>query len=143
MILRGLTLWQPWATSIVLGPKRVENRPWHPSLRMLDQELWLALHAGKTWDEDGAKFIGKLWPQLPPRYFNLKSYILGVARVVQAVPVEDLDGSDPWSFGPWCWQLADVVQAVPQIYCDGHQGLWALPLHIEQALRPLCVRSAA
>lgn len=42
----ALTLIQPWASLIVAGPKRVENRTWRPNpLRPGD---YLAIHAG-TW----------------------------------------------------------------------------------------------
>lgn len=42
----GLTLLQPYASAIIAGPKRVENRPWR---RMIpDNGLWVGLHAGKT-----------------------------------------------------------------------------------------------
>lgn len=163
MILRGLTLWRPWAASIVHGPKRVENRPWAPPTRLLDAGLWLALHAGRTWDIDGAEFIiehldGQIlglhdtsvilvrddaraqdaWP-LP----WIEQGIVGVARVVRAYryvcppPTEALEHE--WSFGPWCWELADV-QALPEpIPCRGRQSLWELDRVVYDRLAPLCV----
>ncbi len=61
MILRGLTLWRPWAASIVHGPKRVENRPWAPGRGLIEAGLWIAIHAGKTWDAAGAIFLSSHW----------------------------------------------------------------------------------
>jgi len=44
----GLTIIQPWAAAIALGPKRIENRTWRPSNRMLGE--FIAIHAGKKVD---------------------------------------------------------------------------------------------
>jgi hypothetical protein len=43
---QALTVLQPYATAIALGPKRVENRLWRR--RILPGGLWLGLHAGKA-----------------------------------------------------------------------------------------------
>ena len=34
-MIRALTLWQPWATLVALGIKRLENRSWKPPLDWL------------------------------------------------------------------------------------------------------------
>lgn len=154
MILRGLTLWRPWAASIVHGPKRIENRPWCPPLALLREELWIAIHAGRKWDPAGAQFVRREWPASGitawerehdcPRRMREEG-IVGVARVVRAVRVagfdESLDGAGqkPWAFGPWCWVLGDVKALEQPIPVAGHQQLWALPLEIQAALEPLCV----
>lgn len=42
----ALTLLQPYASAIAIGPKRIENRPWR---RVLPPGgLWIGLHAGKA-----------------------------------------------------------------------------------------------
>lgn len=66
MILHALTLHQPWATMIsswsefdayvagggtALLPKRIENRAWPPPEKL--KGAWLAVHAGKEFDNDG------------------------------------------------------------------------------------------
>jgi len=43
--MKTLTLYQPWATLIALGEKRIETRSWYTSYRGP-----LAIHAGKTDD---------------------------------------------------------------------------------------------
>lgn len=161
MILRGLTLWRPWAAAIVHGPKRVENRPWPPSTRLLDAELWIAVHAGRKFSGDGARFISTWWPDcktkfLAPdgsvdgsaRYERLwpdewkAEGIVGIARVKGAhrysIVYQD-DRRDPWRFGPWCWLLDSVIALDVPIACRGAQGLWSLPADIEAKLEPLCV----
>ncbi len=42
----ALTLLQPYASAIAVGPKRVENRPWRRTIP--PGGLWVGLHAGKT-----------------------------------------------------------------------------------------------
>lgn len=130
MILRGLTLWRPWAASIVHGPKRVENRPWTPSLRLLDQGLWIALHAGTTWNQPDAAFIAERWPEARaavaapdgsldgwcrvedrwPRQWTAKG-VVGVARVVRVVRAawdprhesKPRFSIEPEDLGPWAF----------------------------------------
>lgn len=156
-IIRGLTLWRPWAAAIVHGPKRVENRPWHPPVGYLDRGLWVALHAGRTWDREGALFVAKHWrvEQIDGSSVNhverdwpwrlAEQGIVGVARVTQALRVEDMaDGQrDPWAFGPWCWML-DSVRALPKpIPCRGAQGLWSLSPEALAVLDPYCQEPTA
>lgn len=154
MILRALSLWRPWSASIVHGPKRVENRTWPPPLKMLDAgPLWLALHAGRKWKHDDAKWIAQRWPEA--RRCMAKDAIVsdetvwedehraqgivGLARVARVLRVEDLDAPNPWAFGPWCWELADVHALPEPIPLRGFQGLFRLPLDLERRLAPLCV----
>src|SRR4029077_13343257 len=58
----ALTLWQPWASAIVLGPKRVENRPWAPPSKVLGKRIWI--HAGLAYDGDRHGAVARLWPWL-------------------------------------------------------------------------------
>lgn len=150
-MIRGLTLWRPWAASIVAGPKRVENRPWHPPIGYIQRGLWIAIHAGKRWDPDGAAFLRPLWPAskhvtAPLQYgpavelgwapWYREQGIVGVARVTAAVRVEDMaEGQrDPFAFGPWCWLLDDVKALPEAIPCRGAQGLWTLEPEHEAAI---------
>lgn len=160
MILRGLTLWRPWAASIVHGPKRVENRPWAPPVAHVRAGLWIALHAGQRWDEEGASFItdvGK-WKEASERldddecdescwpYEWAVQGIVGVARVERvwkfdSLSDEGLPGME-WAFGTYCWDLADVRALPEPIPCRGRQMLWTLPAEIEARLLPLCAKEA-
>lgn len=40
---RCISLWQPWATLIAIGEKKIETRSWNPYYRG-----WMAIHAAKT-----------------------------------------------------------------------------------------------
>jgi len=49
-----LTVLQPWASALIYGPKRVENRMWQPNSPLLQKARTLigqriAIHAGKQW----------------------------------------------------------------------------------------------
>lgn len=147
--IRGLTLWRPWAAAIVHGPKRIENRPWFPSLSFLDR-LWVAIHAGRRWDAAGARFIAETWTECPaaidhdeeeagwPSTFAEQG-VVGVARVVEVRPLDEVGpiGAE-WAFGPWCWMLEDVRALPTPIPCRGAQGLWRLPDAVLAAVAPLC-----
>jgi hypothetical protein len=89
----GLTLLQPYASAILDGPKRVENRPWRRNLP--PKGRWYALHAGKalypraglltrmwqtTSGHDGAPPFG-LWPEAPPVDTMPRSAIIGAFHV--------------------------------------------------------------
>lgn len=43
--MKAISLWQPWATLIAIGAKRIETRSWSTSYRGP-----LAIHAAKKWD---------------------------------------------------------------------------------------------
>lgn len=150
-IIRGLTLWRPWAAAIVHGPKRVENRPWAPPLGLVSHGLWLAIHAGKRWDAEGARFIAETWAECPaeldrdevasgwPPAFSAEG-IIGVARVREVRRLAEVTPAHyEWAFGPWCWLLDDVRALPKPIPCRGAQGLWSLPPEVLAVLEPLCV----
>jgi hypothetical protein len=140
--MRALTLWQPWATSIAVGPKRIENRPWRFPLPM---GTLIALHAGATYDREGDAFVRELWPTCPARADVPMRAVVGVARVVSqfqrseellfdyppGFPNDQID----WAFGPWCWVLDDVVALDRPIeWRRGMLGLWELPAGLSETL---------
>lgn len=43
--MKALTIWQPWASLIVIGAKPYEFRGWKPPARLVGQRI--AIHAGK------------------------------------------------------------------------------------------------
>lgn len=139
-IIRGLTLWRPWAAAIVHGPKRVENRPWFPSPRLRDgHDFWLAIHAGRRYDAEGAEWIENLWPGINAAPVDEEG-IVGVARVASCLHIEEArKAGDPWAFGPWCWMLDSVHALDFPIACRGAQGLWHPSPDALRILEPLCV----
>lgn len=88
----GLTLLQPFATAIALGPKRVENRPWRR--RIPPGGLWVALHAGKglydragllvrVWQEAGDGPPFGIWSDAPDLADMPRGALLGVMHVAR------------------------------------------------------------
>ena len=48
--MRALSLWQPWASGIALGAKRIETRSWSTPYRVP-----IAIHAAKKWGGEQAR----------------------------------------------------------------------------------------
>jgi hypothetical protein len=141
--IRGLTLHRPWAWAMTRGSKRIENRVWAPPPAIVGG--YVALHAGKTWDYEGAEYIRRLHPEMPGSASEHPLGIVGVARVVDVILEERDNGfdedplpedQDRWFFGPFGWLLADVV-AIPPVPCRGMQGLWPLPADVLARVREL------
>lgn len=127
-IIFGLTLRQPWATSIVDGPKRVENREWKPRVAV---PFWLAIHAGLGADTDDEEWVRPMFPGLAPARLWERGAIIGVCRVVEVVSFRDMPSSQydehkAWAVGPWCWILDSVTRLPRPVRCKGALGLWRL-----------------
>lgn len=140
--LVGLTLHRPWPWAFFAPEipaserKNIENRTWPPPLRLVREGAWLALHAGKAWDERGDEFLRGLGLRPPSPEDHPSGVILGVARVVGVVMVEPgrpVPGR--WCFGPFGWQLAGVRALATPVPCRGMQGLWPLPPEVEAEVR--------
>jgi hypothetical protein len=134
--LRFLSFSQPWLWSItdLLEPeaKRIENRSWAPPASMIGQLF--ALHAAKSWDDDGMRLFSRLGIRfVPPLKADFpSSCIVGVARIVRVVRVGGAGGEDPatlpseqqrWFFGPCGWLLDSVRKLTTPIPMRGAQGL--------------------
>lgn len=126
--IRGLTIHQPWATAITHFGKDVENRRWKPSSRFVDN--FLAIHAGKRWDDEGAQRLLELAGVTVLQENCPAGAIIGVARLAGFVTRSE----SPWFAGPIGWQLADVV-AIEPIPMVGSQGLWRLPANVLELVR--------
>lgn len=88
----GMTLLQPFATAIAIGPKRIENRPWRRNIPPTG--LWVGLHAGKAlydraeelleeWRDDPYARGPGIWPEAPPLEELPRGAMLGVMHVAE------------------------------------------------------------
>lgn len=90
----ALTLLQPYATAIALGPKRVENRPWRR--RIPRGGLWVGLHAGRGLYDGAAELVDEwreapdalfpqcgIWPEAPDLAAMPRGALLGVMHVAR------------------------------------------------------------
>lgn len=132
----ALTLWQPWASAIVSGPKRVENRIWAPPEGVIGRRIWI--HAGLSYAQDRHAQLLALWPELDELVlptgailgsavvagYGHDDRVMHRARVGAATPAIF---DDPWWIGPYGW-LLDDVRALPEpVPCRGMQKLWRVP----------------
>ena len=133
--MKALSLWQPWASAITLGLKRIETRGWPTGHRGL-----LAIHAAKRWTleerEDAAAFARAFGrPELasPPL-----GALIGTARLVDVRRTEDLVGGlsgmeeqlGNYAAGRSGWLLEDVRAFREPVPYRGMQGLFEVPREV-------------
>jgi hypothetical protein len=156
--LFALSIQQPWIWAILRAGKRVENRTWAPPARIRGQRI--ALHASKGLDASGFAALSEIiGGGVPSASHLLTGGIVATARLVGAVriaPIEDPDGprnvavelvghldefhpgmvcGSPWSFGPWCWVLEDVLPLPSAIPGGGKLGVWPVEEPFLEAVR--------
>lgn len=122
----ALTVHQPWAHFLAAGVKPVENRQWSPPPALIGQ--WIAIHAGKTFDTEGARHIeSELAIDVPPEAELPLGAIVAVAVLDRVAKTDHEAGYNEWYRGPFGWFLRDVVRIDPAVACRGYQKLWAVP----------------
>lgn len=160
--LRGLTVWQPYASLIAEGIKLVENREWSPPEFMTRGDGgYIAIHAGSTvhreaWEDAFAYAVeigaqdkfppfaellavdttGRFGPgRLKDAFRRVVPYgaIVAVGRL-EAIIAGANTGIIPWYNGPYGWQFDEIVKISP-IECQGSKGLWELPMPLMQRVR--------
>jgi len=115
--MKCLSVRQPWAWAILHAGKDVENRTWDPSPKQLKPGERLAIHASKTFDVDGLRWIcanhEELGLNLEDIPIDPKAYPVGaVVGSVEFVGAIDQQlyalGSktSPWFFGPVGWMVS-------------------------------------
>jgi hypothetical protein len=144
--MKALTLWQPYATLIAIGSKRVETRSWHTL--HYEGRPWIGIHAAKRTPKvelrlafqgpviRAALTAHKITPADLPH-----GAIVAVARLVGCGSAADTDRftwneqGQGW-FGPgrWAWMLDDVRQLPTPVPATGAQGLWTIPAATVQTI---------
>lgn len=150
--LKALSLWQPWASLIAIGAKRIETRSWSTDYRGP-----VAIHASKHWtDKESVLVTTEPFATALRAHVSLPfGAIVAVADLVDCLPtitegfdsvtVESSDGSciiippaEPErSFGNYApnrfaWVLTNVRALPTPIWCAGHQKLYNLPADIAE-----------
>lgn len=145
--MKCLSLYQPWATLVVLGAKRIETRSFPTKHRGV-----LAIHASKHWQPNKILALIDQEPfrtALGEHRGNLPlGCILGTVRLEDCLPTQavrdqisdykaGLRHAAPispeefafgdYSQGRWAWVLSNPVRRVNPIPWRGQMGLFALP----------------
>ena len=138
--MKAISLWQPWATAIVVGNKRIETRSWPTKYRGP-----LAIHAAKRWDKDQKEFASVEYTlrRLPKRLpFGA---IVAVAMLIDVRPTFVLLGESlvspiekiygDYGQGRWGWIFSEIYPLPEPIPFRGAQGLFNVPDELFPATR--------
>nr|BDD47008.1 hypothetical protein 3 [Balneolaceae bacterium] len=128
--MKGLSIRQPWAWLIVNGYKDIENRNWKYAPSYRGQIL---IHASKTFDFDGAKWVEDEFPEIPlpitAEPFQ-KGGFVGLCRLNDVVEQDDSE----WFFGPLGFKLR-MQKPIEFIPFKGQLGLFDVPDSIIQKIK--------
>lgn len=150
--MKALTIWQPWASLIMIGAKPYEFRKWAAPKWLIGQRL--GIHAGartvkraeivdlltrlnlpdEAWSTGLKPEIAVPWLEQALRMPDRlpRAHMLGTARVGAPVNAADIAGefggrindSDREEHANFAWPLSDVEELVPPRQMMGLQGLW-------------------
>lgn len=133
--MKCVSLWQPWASAIPFGWKRIETRGWWTSYRGP-----LAIHAAKRWTgeerEDAADFARLTGDERFAGALPLGA-IVATCMLTDCIRTEQLLGSGRvsqteqafgnYGRGRYGWLLSDIV-ALPEPFAfRGAQGFFDVP----------------
>lgn len=150
--MRTISLWQPWATLVAIGAKRIETRSWSTGYRGP-----LAIHAAKTWNKElnALRLSDPFWQTLRDggweRCHELpRGGIVGVVKLIDCRPTDQLvesllteggDGDDRelafgnFSSGRFGWLFEDSGRRLTRMLpWRGSQGFFEVPDNLILAL---------
>lgn len=147
--MKALTIWQPWASLIMIGAKPWEWRGWPLPKWMVDHQV--VIHAGaravkadeivdlieEIYIGDTSLIAEKALPLLKntplagyPRSCGLGTVILRAPiRAADWAAEHDKSGldSDRIDHSKWAWPVTDIKPFAQPIPCRGAQGFWNWP----------------
>lgn len=131
MIVKALTIQQPWAWAIAAGHKRIENRKVRTHHRGT-----IAIHAGKSeaWMREGLAFLAEQGLDLVDLQTLTYGAVIAVADLVDCVAYDPALPTDPrlptpeFAFGPWCYVLANIRPLITPFPCRGQQGWFSVEI---------------
>lgn len=129
--MKAISLWQPWATAMALGEKKIETRGWYTGHRG-----WLAIHAAKRWTREEKEIAEDYLPEGTPIPLGA---VVAVGKLIDCVrteiirdtltPVERSWGS--FTDGRFGWVFSEILPIDPVPF-KGMQGFFNVP---DEALR--------
>jgi len=131
--MKALTLWQPWASLVACGAKRIETRPWQTAYRGP-----LAIHAAQR--SPSAVYAAYVKPgsplacilednglelaDLPVGCIVATCTLADIRRIESTVDYIDQYVLGDFTPGRYAWHLTDVQALAVPIPAKGKQGLW-------------------
>lgn len=125
--MRVISLWQPWATLVVIGAKRIETRSWDTKYRGP-----LLIHAAKTdshikmicGQEYYRDFIAD-WRKVPYGAIIGKVMLTGTVQFGQTNNYSEQERAfGDYAWGRFGWMLENPQEFKNPIPAKGHQGFW-------------------
>ncbi|RUS32535.1 hypothetical protein BC938DRAFT_475150 [Jimgerdemannia flammicorona] len=134
--LHAITVQEPFASAIIHGSKRLENRKFRLAIQDQKRGRWVAIHAGKSdrCFKDGTYNVVRLqcWPEAPPESTlrTTGGKILGLAHFSACVPLTEIPDTNVWKSTETCsqkmygWIIDRVVPLERPVEHSGQLGLW-------------------
>jgi len=127
--MKALSLWQPWASLVADGRKRIETLSWRPPEWLVGH--WLAIHATKKVDAEAAEDFGYV-PDLLPRgavvaCAFLDSWMRFRAENTEHITDEEKSYGDFYE-GRFGWVFSEVRKLQEPLIIRGAQGIFDVTL---------------
>ena len=119
--IRALTLHRPWPWAIFHAGKDFENRNYPLPEKFLGE--WVAIHAGKKYDDEAVRAIRYSGRGVPPSDSDMPTGIVGLA-VFDRVCKTEAEAGSAWATGPCAWHISNKLALALPIPCNGKQGFW-------------------
>ena len=119
--MKALSIRQPWASLILTGSKRIENRTWSTQYRGP-----LFIHTGLQIDQDAIPFAPRRGSQQLQALLQLRGVLMGKVMLVDVHEFTEAD-IDPFAEGPYCFVLESPVIFYEPVPTRGHLGLFTVP----------------
>lgn len=158
--MKALSLWQPWASLMAVGAKRIETRSWQTAYRG-----FIAIHAAQKWNMDlreqcmARPFYERLFGdghfenvgQLPRDCFVAVGKLRHCLATTDHPKLIPSRGTDEFRFGDYSegrfmWVFDEIWKLSSPVYSRGHQTLWTLEEGVKDvivAMLPEEVEAAA
>jgi hypothetical protein len=135
--MKALSLWQPWATLVAIGAKRIETRHWPAPHWLIGQRI--AIHATKTtrhlWlceQEPFAAYVRSA--ERLPLGAVIATVVLDRCTEITTASAAELEQRSlhehafgDYAAGRHAWLLHDVQPVAPPLPVTGRQGIFDVP----------------
>jgi len=124
--MKALSLWQPWASLMADGRKKIETRHWRPPAWLIGQKL--AIHATMHVDRASCHSFGYN-PLVIPRgcivaIMNLDKFEKFDEAFEEKIALYPEGQYGDFSMGRFGWFCTLVQKFDEPIAATGHQGIW-------------------